>query len=59
MPARKLQIATCQFPVSGDVRANARYIRRQMTAAARHLAEDLGNTQWSQTFGPVSRVPFT
>ena len=34
MASEKLSAATCQFPVSADVRANARYVRRQMRAAA-------------------------
>lgn len=33
--AGQLPIATCQFPVSGDVRRNGRYIRRQMQTAKR------------------------
>ena len=31
---RSLRVASCQFPVSGDVEANARYIRRYMKRAA-------------------------
>ncbi len=34
MASEKLRAATCQFPVSADVRSNARYVRRQMEAAA-------------------------
>lgn len=30
----KLQVATCQFPVSADFRANTRYVLRQMRKAA-------------------------
>jgi predicted amidohydrolase len=33
MDTMKLQIATCQFPVSADIASNARYIRRQMRRA--------------------------
>ena len=33
-----LTVATCQFPVSADVGANLRYVRRQMSTAARHGA---------------------
>lgn len=31
---KKLRIASCQFPVTGDVKRNARYIRRYMKKAA-------------------------
>lgn len=31
----KLVVATTQFPVSSDIPRNARYIRRQMNAAAK------------------------
>jgi len=37
-PPSPLTLATCQFDVSGDVRANARAIRRQMRVAARRGA---------------------
>ena len=33
-----LSVATCQFPVSADIAANLRYVKRQMTAAARRGA---------------------
>lgn len=33
-----LAVATCQFPVSADIGANLRYVKRQMTAAARRGA---------------------
>jgi predicted amidohydrolase len=33
-----LTIATCQFPISADVDANLRYVKRQMTVAARRGA---------------------
>jgi predicted amidohydrolase len=45
MPARKLRIATCQFPVTADVRANARFIRRQMRAAAQSRAHILHTSE--------------
>ena len=32
-PAGKLRLATCQFPVSGDIRANGEWIRRQIHEA--------------------------
>jgi predicted amidohydrolase len=38
-PQGKLQVATCQFPVCGDIRANADSIRRQMREARRHGAD--------------------
>jgi len=31
---KKLRVASCQFPVSGEVAANARYVRRYMKKAA-------------------------
>ncbi len=34
MKERALRIASCQFPISGDIRKNARYIRRYLKAAA-------------------------
>jgi predicted amidohydrolase len=34
-----LKIATCQFPVSADIRRNSRFICRQMRIAARRRAE--------------------
>jgi len=37
--SRRLRVATCQFPVSADIRANGAAIRRQMRAAARRGAE--------------------
>ena len=33
-----LSVATCQFPVSADVAANLRWVKRQMTVAARRGA---------------------
>jgi len=36
--ARRLSIATCQFPVGADVRANARHVLRQMDEARRRGA---------------------
>ncbi len=33
-----LAVATCQFPVSADIGANLRYVKGQMTAAARRGA---------------------
>jgi deaminated glutathione amidase len=35
---QKLRIASCQFPVSGDIDRNAKFIRRFMVAAARAAA---------------------
>lgn len=35
----RLRIATCQFPVTGDVAANGRWIRKQMEQASRRKAE--------------------
>jgi len=43
--AKKLRVATCQFPVTEDVAANARYIRRQMRAAARNKAHILHTSE--------------
>ncbi len=37
--SRRLTIATCQFPLSADIRANGAFIRRQMRTAARRGAE--------------------
>ncbi|MFO7899001.1 MAG: carbon-nitrogen hydrolase family protein [Planctomycetota bacterium] len=34
-----VRVATCQFPVSGDVRRNARWAREQLTEAARRRAD--------------------
>lgn len=34
----ELIIATCQFPIAGDPRTNLRFVRRQMTGAARRGA---------------------
>ncbi|KAA5833487.1 carbon-nitrogen hydrolase family protein [Saccharopolyspora hirsuta] len=34
-----VQVATCQFPVSADIRHNARHIARQLRAAARRGAD--------------------
>ncbi len=34
MATEGLRIASCQFPISGDIRENARYIRRYLEAAA-------------------------
>lgn len=38
-PQGKLQLATCQFPVSGDVEANGEWIRRQMREARQQGAD--------------------
>ena len=38
-PQGKLQVATCQFPVCGDIQANADFIRRQMREARQQGAE--------------------
>jgi deaminated glutathione amidase len=38
-PWGTLQVATCQFPVSGDIQANADFIRRQMREARQQGAE--------------------
>jgi deaminated glutathione amidase len=38
-PSRRLHIATCQFPVSADVRANGDWVRRQMREAKGQGAE--------------------
>jgi len=35
----KLMVATCQFPVSGDIAANGEWIRRQMREAAEQKAD--------------------
>lgn len=35
----KLKIATCQFPVTGDIRANADYIKRFIVEAAANKAD--------------------
>lgn len=35
----KLMVATCQFPVSGDIAANAEWVRRQMREAAEQEAD--------------------
>ena len=32
----KLTLATCQFPISADIAANARYVRRQMRRSHKH-----------------------
>lgn len=37
--SEKIRIATCQFPVSGDARANGRYVRRLMRQAAENGAK--------------------
>jgi len=37
--AEELRAATCQFPVTADVTSNARYARRQITAAASNGAD--------------------
>lgn len=38
VPAGKLLVATCQFPVSGNIAANGDWIRRQMREAAERKA---------------------
>jgi deaminated glutathione amidase len=38
-PSGKLRVATCQFPVSGDIRANADWIRRQIREARQQGAD--------------------
>lgn len=38
-PSGKLMLATCQFPVSADIEANGRWIRKQMREAASQGAE--------------------
>ena len=35
----KLNVATCQFPVDGDVERNCGYVLRQMTAAKKRRAD--------------------
>jgi len=35
----KLKIATCQFPVSGDIKSNADYIQRFIKEAAANKAD--------------------
>jgi predicted amidohydrolase len=35
----KLEVATCQFPVSADLRSNARYVMRQMRSVAARGAQ--------------------
>ena len=39
MKQGKIRVATCQFPVSRDIDANFRHIRRQMEYAASHQAQ--------------------
>lgn len=40
-----LRIASCQFPVTGDIRKNARYVRRYMNAAAEKGAQLLHTSE--------------
>ncbi len=35
----KLKVATCQFPVSGDIKSNADYIKRFIAEAAANKAD--------------------
>ena len=39
MPRARLTVATCQFPVTVDVKANAAHIRRQIKLAAKRGAD--------------------
>ena len=39
VPSRNLMLATCQFPISADITANARSIRNQIAEAARQGAD--------------------
>ncbi len=39
LPEGKVRVATCQFPVSGDISANAEWIRKQMRQSAEQNAD--------------------
>ena len=39
LPAGQLRLANCQFPVSADIRENARWIRKQMREASWQKAD--------------------
>ena len=41
----KLRVASCQFPVSGDIAKNAHYIRRYMKRAVEAGADPLHTTE--------------
>jgi hypothetical protein len=50
--ATKLIVASCQFPVSDDVAANSRYLKRQ-TRAARATGADVARFC---AFSPATRA---
>lgn len=52
LPDEGLRVATCQFPVSGDLGANARFIRRFMTKAAGEGAHILHTSEAALTGYP-------
>ena len=53
----KLRIATCQFPVSGDVNNNANYIKKFIKEAALHHADIVLFSEASLTGYPPLNIP--
>ena len=53
----KLKVATCQFPVSGDIGANAGYIKRFIQEAAHNKADLVHFSEAALTGYPPKDVP--
>ena len=54
---KKLRVASCQFPVTGDVAANARYIRRYLKKAAAAGAQLLHTSEACLSGYPGKDLP--
>ncbi len=54
---KKLRVASCQFPVSTDVAANARYIRRYMSKAAETGSQILHTSEACLSGYPGTDIP--
>src|SRR5215210_7274458 len=57
LPAGKLKVATCQFPVSGDVHKNARFIKDFIKEAALQKADIVHFSEASLTGYPPGDIP--
>ncbi len=53
----KLKIATCQFPVTGDIKANADYIKRFIAEAAANEADIVHFSEAALTGYPPKDIP--
>jgi predicted amidohydrolase len=53
----KLKVATCQFPVSGDIKSNADYIKRFIKEAAANKADIVHFSEAALTGYPPKDIP--